>query len=284
VAWGYNSIEFFQNVASSPNPFARITGSSQTWGLAALWSRQVAQNTMYFLGVSPNGGVKVMKLNGYTPERVSNSDIEDLIQSFGTYSDATSLVYTVSGHAMYQLNFPSADRSIVLDTLTGTWGEAQSGVGRMYTRHLANIGIAFGADNVVADSTSTKIYKMVEACYTDNLLPTKRQTVTRHINLGGNTFIVSEVLLDMETGIGLQSGQGSDPQLMMEVSKDGGRTWGQERWASIGTVGTYLARAVFRRVGSGRDFVFRFTLTDPVKFTILRGSLVVKQAEGRNGG
>ena len=283
VVWGTNSIEYFQNAGTSPNPFARVTGGSQTWGLAAIWSRQIISNSMIFLGQNPQGGTQVMMLQGYAPERVSNSDIENIISSFSTYSDAIAISYMLDGHPMYQLTFPSADRSFLFDASTKAWQEASSGVLKPYGRHLANLSEVYEGFNIVADLTSANIYQFDVNTYTDNGAPIKRMVVTKHINDGGNLMAISEILLDMETGVGLQSGQGSNPQLMMEVSTDGGRTWTQQRWTSIGTIGTYLARANYRRVGFGRDFVFRFTMTDPVKFTIMRGSLAIKPLEGRSG-
>jgi hypothetical protein len=41
--------------------------------------------------------------------------------------------------------------------------------------------------------------------------------------------------LDVETGVGLASGQGDDPQIMLSISDDGGRTWSdQEPWRTMG--------------------------------------------------
>jgi len=83
---------------------------------------------------------------------------------------------------------------------------------------------------------------------------------------------LSELYLDMETGVGLQSGQGSDPMITLEVSKDNGRTWSNPRMLSMGQIGQYSTRVIARRFGSSRDFVFRFRLTDPVKFVITDGA------------
>jgi hypothetical protein len=71
---------------------------------------------------------------------------------------------------------------------------------------------------------------------------------------------------------------------MLQVSRDGGRTFGAEKWVSIGKVGQYLSpRAIWRRLGSARDFVFQFTLTDPVKFTLIGGAASIRQIEGTDG-
>lgn len=70
--------------------------------------------------------------------------------------------------------------------------------------------------------------------------------------------------LYLQTGVGLETGQGIDPQLMLRVSFDGGRTWSNERWVTAGNLGKYTTRAEWRRLGRGRDAVFEVTVSDPV--------------------
>ena len=282
ILWGQQSIEFWQDVGSSPLPFARVNGSSQTWGLAAINSRIALNNTMVFLGQNPQGGIQVLMFNGYAPQRISTSDVENKISGFTTWQDAVALAYIVDGHPMYQLSFPTANQSFLFDALTNLWFETQTGLA-VQARHFGNLGITFNTHNYISDVSSSNIYRLDTTAYTDNGTAIKRQCVSRHINMDGNQFGIDELLLDMETGIGLQSGQGVNPQLVLEVSKDGGRTFGNERWSSIGLVGQYLARVIFRRLGMGRDFVFRFTMTDPVKFTILKGSVTTRHQEGAGG-
>jgi hypothetical protein len=65
----------------------------------------------------------------------------------------------------------------------------------------------------------------------------------------------------------------------MEVSKDNGATWSTPRQLSVGALGNYHNRVVARRFGSSRDFVFRFRMTDPVKFVITNGAVAVRQAQ-----
>jgi hypothetical protein len=55
---------------------------------------------------------------------------------------------------------------------------------------------------------------------------------------------------------------------MIQISRDGGRTFGAEIWHSLGAVGKYKTRVAQRRCGTARDFVFRFAMTDPVKFVM----------------
>jgi hypothetical protein len=76
---------------------------------------------------------------------------------------------------------------------------------------------------------------------------------------------VSEMWIDMEMGVGTVTGAGENPQLRLRTSKDGGHTWSNELWRPIGSEGVYQQRAVFRRLGWARDWLFEVSLTDPVK-------------------
>lgn len=274
ILWGLLNLEFWQDVGTAPLPVQRINGASQTWGLAAKYSRASLNNTKIFLGQNPQGGVQVLMLDGYTPKRVSDSDVENIITGFAIYSDAVGLTYMVDGHPMYQLTFPNANRSFLFDASTGFWFEVQSGV-TDFVRHFANLGIVFNAKNYVSDATSGSIYQLSTTTYTDNGSPIKRMVTSRHVRMDGNEFGISEIILEMETGNGLVSGQGSNPMIMMQVSKNGGRTWGPERWKAMGRLGQYQKRLIWDCIGSGRDFVFRFTMTDPVSFMIASANAVL---------
>ena len=83
--------------------------------------------------------------------------------------------------------------------------------------------------------------------------------------------------VDIEAGVGLNVGQGDDPQMMVRWSDDGGHTWSNQRTAPMGKIGQYRARARLRRLGSGRDRVFEISISDPVKRVILGASV---DAEG----
>lgn len=70
--------------------------------------------------------------------------------------------------------------------------------------------------------------------------------------------------IEMQAGVGLVSGQGDNPKVMMSISRDGGHTYGAEVVREIGKIGEYRRRAVFNRVGRSRDWLYRFRITDPV--------------------
>jgi hypothetical protein len=72
--------------------------------------------------------------------------------------------------------------------------------------------------------------------------------------------------------------QGADPQLMLRWSDDGGHTWNGERMTSMGRIGQYGTRAIFRRLGMTlklRDRVYEVSGTDPVKVAIMGAELQI---------
>ena len=97
-----------------------------------------------------------------------------------------------------------------------------------------------------------------------------------HLSHEEQRMFYSKLQIDMDVGEGLLSGQGSDPQIMLRISNDGGRTWGQERWVGAGKRGEYGHRAIWFRLGSGRDRVFEVSVSDPIPWR-----LVGAEVEGR---
>jgi hypothetical protein len=69
------------------------------------------------------------------------------------------------------------------------------------------------------------------------------------------------------------------PQAMLRWSNDGGSTWSNEHWATVGQQGKYKNRAIWRRLGMARDRIFEVSVTDPVKFVIVSANLKAEGAE-----
>lgn len=264
VLFGEITTEFWGNTGALDFPYSRIAGANVEWGLAARWSVTKFDNTLMFLGKNRMGEVQVVRLNGYQPLRVSTHDIENIINA-ATNSDATAISYLVDGHPMYQINFPTLSRSFLYDGVTSCWSELKSSG----SRHLGEIGSNFLSLKYISDYSTGKIYKLRNEVYTDNGATIIRELTGRHFEKDMDWVTVNQFILDMETGLGLASGQGSNPQVMLQYSTDNGHTWSEELWTTAGAIGTYRTRAEWWRLGRGRDFLFRVRLSDPIKVVII---------------
>jgi len=70
-----------------------------------------------------------------------------------------------------------------------------------------------------------------------------------------------------------------NPQAMLRWSNDGGSTWSNEYWVSVGQLGKYKNRAIWRRLGMARDRIFEVSVSDPVNFVIISANLKMQGAE-----
>jgi hypothetical protein len=261
---GESTVEQWGDSGAEDQPLARIGAGAMQWGLAARWSVAKYPDSFMCLGKSRLGGVQVYAVSGASYKVVSNPQVEQEWARYSAVEDATAYSYMANGRAFYQINFPTADKSWVYD---GTaWNRAESGGGR----HRGEIQINFQNRSYVSDYENGKLYLLDADTYTDDGAVIVREVVTRHSKAGEYMFL-SQLWVEMEAGAGLITGQGSDPQIMLQISRDGGRTWGNEMWRSFGAIGKYKARAVWNRLGRARDFVFKLRVTDPVKCVFVAG-------------
>jgi hypothetical protein len=269
--------EFWQNQGLSPQPFAPILSAANEYGLAAKWSRGHIDQSIIYLAQSPEGNVQFVRIiNSYAPQVISDEDIDDIINDFSVVSDAEALVYDDGHHKIYQCTFPTENRSFIYDCSTGIWSEVQTGTSLVPSRHQARFSAYCGGVRFLSDYQNGNVYTVEEHQYTDNGVTIVREVITRHISQQFNRFRPSQLYLDMKVG---DAPQGSDPQVMLQYSKDNAQTWSGERWASLGATGKYLTRVKWRRFGSTRDATFKIRMTDPVDFVITEGAMKLNERQ-----
>mgnify|MGYP000331826807 CR=1 FL=1 len=105
--------------------------------------------------------------------------------------------------------------------------------------------------------------------YTDGGLPICWERTTPRIVQDYKRVMFHSLTINMERGVGLVSGHGSDPVIYLDWSDDGGHTWCSKRSASMGRIGSFKPSITFNRLGCSRDRVFRLTGSCPVKTVIL---------------
>lgn len=72
-------------------------------------------------------------------------------------------------------------------------------------------------------------------------------------------------VIDPSGSIVIPTTLGANPQVMLLVSEDRGKTWREVGWRAIGQVGDYENRVQWNRLGSSRSWTFKLRVTDPVK-------------------
>ena len=276
--FGVNSVEVWYNSGALNFPLERIQGAFVETGCAAAYSVVKIDNSLFWLGSDARGFGVVYKVNGYTATRVSNHAVELAIQSYGDISDAIGFSYQQVGHAFFVLCFPSVGKTWVLDIATSEWHERAGFNGIAFVRHAANCYMAFANLPVVGSYSSGEIYTYDLEIYSDGANPQKWLRSWRAVPAGKNSLMWlthQKLQLDAEVGVGLVTGQGSDPQVMLRWSDDGGHTWSNEHWATMGAIGVTRRRIIWQRLGISRDRVYEVSGTDPVKVVIMGAELSI---------
>lgn len=280
-AFGTNSIEVWYNSGATDFPLQRIQGAFNELGLAAPYSVAKMDNGLFWLGRDRRGQGIVYRANGYLGQRISTHAVEWQIQQYEDMTDAIAYTYQQDGHSFYVLVFPTANATWVYDVSTQAWHERAGFVNGEFTRHRGNCQMSFQGKPVIGDFENGNIYAFDLNNFSDNGSTQKWLRSWRALPTGQNNLKRTSqhsLQLDIESGVGLNSGQGSDPEVMLRWSDDGGHTWSNEHWSKIGKIGQFYRRVFWRRLGMTlklRDRVYELSGTDPVKINIMGAELIL---------
>jgi hypothetical protein len=279
--FGTDTAEVWYNTGGLDFPLTRIQGAFNELGCAAPYSVAKMDNQIYWLGKDARGQGIVYRAAGYMGQRISTHAIEWQMQEYPDLSDAVGYTYQQDGHSFYVLNFPTANTTWVYDVATGAWHERAAFSNGEFYRHRGNNMCNFNGNIIIGDYENGNIYTFDLNVYADNGQPQKWLRSWRALPTGANNLTRTAqhgMQLDCETGVGINNGQGSNPQAMLRWSDDGGHTWSNEHWKSMGRIGRYGFRTIWRRLGMTlkiRDRVYEVSGTDPVRIYIMGAELVI---------
>lgn len=251
-------------------PFARMSGGVIDYGTVAPWSVARGDNSIFFLASQRNNDegqfVGVVELAGGVPQIISTAAITYQIGLLSAISDAFGYCYSEGGHTFYVLTFPSANATFCYDAATLMWHERSTWTGSPYVigRHVGNCYVYFASMHLVGDYANGNIYRMRSDVYTDNGSPLVSIRTAQAVfdSQGMEGLAINRLIVDCEMGVGGGAA--------LSWSDDGGHTWSNEHYASMGAAGAYGGRLVWRRLGLHKyGFIPRITISDPVKRVIL---------------
>ena len=265
-------------------PFARVPGTTVQSGVGAAFS--VARFGTSFAAVCKDtrGDSTIEAMVNYEYKKFSTHAVEQSLTDEITH-DAVAYTYQIEGHEMYVVTFPSVGEyglTWVYDGSTQQWHkwlswDAEEAV---YKRHRSNCGCFFNNQYIVGDYENGKLYSIENAVYTEDGAPIRRLRRAPHITTDLQRQYFESFQIQFQPGVGLSTGQGNDPHAMLRWSTDGGSTWSNEHWVTIGKIGQYANRALWRRLGYARDRIFEVVISDPVKAVIVSAEL--KASAGEN--
>ncbi|MDP3939172.1 MAG: hypothetical protein Q8R92_13690 [Deltaproteobacteria bacterium] len=263
---GSKTIERWWNSGVGNPPFDRVQGGTIEIGLKAIYSVASNKDSVYLLGTD----FRIYRMSEGGALAITDRAMSREFSDFSDASDAIGWCFTKDDQYFYQITFPTADKSFVYPE-GGQWFEVSSGMSGC--RSVANsYAYAFGK-HLIGDYRNGNLYALDDDAFTENGETIRRVRDTGPLHGGlvrapGKTLEMSRFELIMETGVGLVSGQGSDPVVMLSFSDDGGRTFCTETWGTVGQLGAYLWKVEWFALGSFMSRIIRIAITDPVKCSI----------------
>jgi hypothetical protein len=203
----------------------------------------------------------VRRKSGQTPQRVSNSGIEAILE----HADLTgsyALTPSIAGHPLWIYVMPAAFRTIAYDCLTQEWFEIESyNIG--YWRGLSYYNL-FGKQ-FIGDSQGSGIGYLDTSTFTEYGNTMVCTMVTQPIYKDHNRINHRRLEIVISTGQDAFTGA----TLSLWVSDDAANTFRGFPSRNLGTIGSFNTRATWFNLGQSRNRVYKFSTSDPTQlFTV----------------
>lgn len=248
---GADTWEIWYNSGAADFPFTRQGNAFIERGLLDRDSLVKIDNSLHFVG---NDRI-VYRLNGYEPQRISTHAIEYRIAEAQWFR---AFVYTENGHKFYILNTDLG--TFGYDMATGAWHERKS-------YDLVNYRISCSTtcygQTIWGDAYTGKLFIPSIDVYEEDGDPILTEIGLPTIENNRNKMTLYSFETYFESGVG--NSNDPNPQIILQYSKDGGRLFSNELWRSMGAVGEYNTRAVWRMGIQFRQLQIRLKLPSKVK-------------------
>jgi hypothetical protein len=264
---GGQTFRAFQNIGGADFPFQR-TGLFLQKGCYAPYSLVNAQDTFMWVGGGENEGPAIWALNGNSTVKVSTTAIDSLLSKLSDTQVAGIYSWAYASKGAYFIGFALPATTLVYDTTSQRWHERKSFLeGNLGALRVSSVVKAY--NNILCgDIIDGRIGQFDQSVYTEYGNTIVRRVATQPFQNNMQSVFFPSLELTVESGVGNEAVV--DPQIVLERSKDG-KTWSGPIARSIGKIGEYTRRAIWRRNGRAARFeVFRFTLTDAVKPVIIQ--------------
>lgn len=253
--YGEKSTEIFYNSGAADFPFERQGSAFIERGCLDRDSLAKIDNTVTFVG---NDRV-IYSLSGYQPQRISTHAIEYILRDTAY---ARAFVYTQEGHKNYCIE--TSNGTFLHDRATGAWHERKS-----WEQDAWRVGGAADAYGLtlLTDRNNGNIYTPNLDSFTENGEYIAMDIYLPTIEAGRER--VTCYAFEMVCAGGVGNNAAADPQAMLQYSDDGGHRWSNEMWRSLGVVGEYRTRVIWRKLGQFRNRQFKLRITDSVRRLVI---------------
>jgi hypothetical protein len=285
---GSETIQVYRAIVTTGFPFELIPGALIPKGFSARNAVTNFDASFIFLGGGKDEKPGIYKAVGSNFQKLSTSAIETQIHKNTEADIAAARAFTYAIDGNHFAVFTIGDNTFVYDQtasrLAGIpqWHERQTGItnGEGFKCWRAVHGVLVNGKIQVGDDRSGLIGELDSGVYKEYGCLIEKMWSTKPFINQGNKIFSNEVELFMETGVG--NVDENDPQIRMDYSDDGSKTFTAEIPKTMGAIGTYKTRVRWKRLGAiPLTRVLRWKTTAPNKVNVF--SLFVNASGGKSG-
>ncbi len=266
--FGSETIEVHQNTGNQDFPFERISGAILDKGCISTAS--IAQEEKFLAWL---GSDKIFYIaQGYSYQAIASKAITQAVEQLKRVDDAFSFIHIQDGHKFYTTTFPTDQKTFSYDITENLWHERKSlNLCNELAQWRANNYEIFAGKSLIGDFERGIIYEVDTETFAEGDQTLISEVVSKIISSKSSKFNIHRLELDFDVGLGTLIGQGENPQVMLQLSVDGGRTYGQELWRDLGKQGEYRTRAEWRQLGIAdvKGMTFKIRISDPIRRALM---------------
>lgn len=271
--FGSHSVEIWQRGSGEYETWVRqnyTTNASN--GLQAPYSIATCGSNLYYLGSGESYAKAILMVSGQAYRKISPDWLDKKLLD-ETGESAFSFAYAEGDHNFYVLQLGNTRETWVYDTETQEWHQRTSRI--FYSTEetawrvvslIWFLGKFWVFANDGCEYEFSDEYWWEDYADTGNRLPMIRHRQGALVVNDEKPFVLNE--LAVECNVGSWADYELQPELLLEVSRDGGNTFGNVRSCRMGRTGQYGYRVRFHALGYNRLCVLRLTYSHPTSLEL----------------
>lgn len=278
---GRFTTELWQNVGGDV-VFSPVSGTFIDHGIIAPQSIVQTDNSLFWVAQNRYGQGVICQSFDTEIKIISTSAIAYELSQYSTLADAFGYTFQMLGQQFVIFTFPTANVTWMYNPENGHWNRWSSRYFNIDGRHFSNCYAHCYGKHLVGDFRSGTIFELSNTVYTDGGDRIRRLLRFPFPVEENKRTTIYNFQVDSERGVGLSSGQGSEPEIVFRFSKNGGHTWGNERKRTLGPQGDFAKKAIWITVGQGEIPYGELVVSDPV-YCPIYGATALTSSENKDG-
>ena len=268
--FGPKSVEVKSYQGSEYNTWSDLYFSAvSSFGLESPNSLCQVGTTVFFVSSGQQRGKCIMAVTGTDFQVISDQWLDEKLESEIT-DTAYMFPYSTSHHMFVTLQANTIGETWTYDLTTKEWHQRTSRDRNTGLEKQWRVGgVAYWREKFYAftnDGLFCHFTGWTEQWKDEVEMPVIRHRQGPVFVSDNRPFIMEELAL--ECNVGHCPDYKQRPEVLLEVSKDGGNTFGNMRSASFGVTGDYSHRVRWHALGMVRLAVVRITFSEPMDFVL----------------